>query len=210
MTLSSMHVIMAATGTIALATLAPVSPAPAQALPEWQPRSICSKDSARGQCALFERRARGDVSASWDILPKTVRQTCLTKLLPPLDPSWRLLADCIEIEGRRAHVLLRQKREAREQALVERKAAEDAELRKRQIEADAAADQKRVEEEEASFMKLLADQRRAEKEAAAARKAAREDAERRRVAAEEASFMTLLAEQRRAEAEAKQKAAEKK
>lgn len=182
----------------ALVAVLAAAPALAQDLPNWRPGKICAKDSAAGQCLLFERRAQYDVSASWLILPAVVRETCLARFTAPLEPSWRILGDCIEIEGRRAQEVAIRKREAAAEAELQRRAA----ARKRAREARAAAERQRVEQEEASFMALLAAQREADRKAAAARRAEAErqrvEAERQRIAAEEASFKALLEEERRA------------
>jgi hypothetical protein len=85
-----------------VASVIAAAPVAAQNLPDWQPRNICSSDSAKGQCLLFEQRAKNNVTASWSILPQSARATCLAQVKPPLEPSWRILGDCIEIEGRRA------------------------------------------------------------------------------------------------------------
>lgn len=176
-------------------------PSLAQDLPNWRPGQICANDSASGQCLLFERRAQYDVSASWLILPAAVRETCLARFAAPLEPSWRILGDCIEIEGRRAQQVAIRKREAAAEAELQRRAA----ARKRAREARAAADRQRVEQEEASFMALLAAQREADRKAAAAK---RVEAERKRIAAEEASFKALLAEERQAAESAAPKASQ--
>lgn len=181
-----------------LVAVCAAAPVLAQDLPDWRPGKICAKDSASGQCLLFERRAQYDVSASWLILPAAVRETCLARFAAPLEPSWRILADCIEIEGRRAQLVAIRKREAAAEAELQRRAA----AKKRAREARAAAERQRVEQEEASFMALLAAQREADRKAAAARQVEAErqraEAERKRIAAEEASFKALLAEERAA------------
>ena len=81
------------------------------------------------------------------------------------------------------------------------------------VAGEADAEKKRIEEEEASFLKLVEDQRKADAEAAkakaeakkaaeaeAARKAA--EADQKRIAEEEASFLKLVEDQRKADAEA--------
>ena len=199
MNYSFARTIAALTGGLVV-TLFGAAPSSAQALPNWRPGNICAQDSARGQCLLFERRAQYDVAASWRVIPEAVRSTCLTRFTPPLEPSWRILGDCIEIEGRRALAATNQ---AREDAAL-------AELQRRAAQETQAAERKRIEDEEASFMARLAEQRRADQQAAAVKSAAQKsaaakaEAERQRVLAEEASFMALLAEQRRADEAARQ------
>ena len=207
-------------GLIASAII--VAPALAQNLPNWEPRSICSNDSAKGQCLLFEQRAQNDVTASWSILPQATRASCLTRFTPPLEPSWRILGDCIEIEGRRAQQLRASAQKIKEEkALALLSAARSSSVSNQQSGSEQegpeqsaamiAADRKRIADEEASFMARLAEQRRADNKAASAKaalkaKMARAETERKRVEAEEASFMALLAEQQRADAASRQKA----
>jgi hypothetical protein len=85
---------------IASSLLAVMSPqlALAQALPTWRIQEICAKESAPGQCALFEGRARNAVSGSWDIMPEAVRRNCLAEMMSPQNQSWRLLGNCIDRE----------------------------------------------------------------------------------------------------------------
>lgn len=207
-----------ACGLIAASLVA--TPVLAQSLPDWQPRDICANDSANGQCLLFEQRAKNDVTASWSVLPETVQRTCLARFEPPLEPSWRILGDCIEIEGRRAQqVRFEAQRKREEEALTQlassrSKAPAQQSASKPVDEKPSAAtdgdDQKRITEEEASFMALLAEQRKADRQAKAAEAAAQAaraaEAERKRVAAEEASFMALLAAQQRADAASRKQA----
>jgi hypothetical protein len=70
----------------------------AQELPTWRIDEVCAKESATGQCALFEGRARNAVTASWDVMPEAVKKSCLAAVKNPLDQSWRLLSQCIERE----------------------------------------------------------------------------------------------------------------
>ncbi|MBU2531516.1 MAG: OmpA family protein [Alphaproteobacteria bacterium] len=89
------------------------------------------------------------------------------------------------------------------------------------VAGEADAEKKRIEEEEASFLKLVEDQRKADAEAAkakaeakkaaeaeAARKAA--EADQKRIAEEEASFLNPVEAQRKADAEAAKAKAEAK
>ena len=113
MTLSLARITTSLTGGL-IASVIAVAPVSAQNLPNWQPSSICSSDSATGQCLLFEQRAKNDVTASWSVLPQSSRTSCLARFEAPLKPSWRILGDCIEIEGRRAQqarVAAKKKRE---------------------------------------------------------------------------------------------------
>ncbi len=218
MTPSLARITTGLTGGLVASVIA-VSSAWAQDLPDWQPRNICSSDSANGQCLLFEQRAQNNVAASWSVLPQSARATCLARFIPPLEPSWRILGDCIEVEGRRAQqvgVTARKKREDEALAQLSSARAPTNQPRKpepeeqKQSAAQNASDQKRIADEEASFMARLAEQRRADEEAASAKAAAnstrRADIERKRVEVEEASFMALLAAQRRADAARQQKA----
>jgi hypothetical protein len=74
----------------------------AQELPTWSPHEICAKESAPGQCALSEGRARNAVSGSWGVLPEAVKTDCLAAVKSPLDQSWRLLGQCIDAETLKA------------------------------------------------------------------------------------------------------------
>lgn len=213
MTPSLARITTGLTGGLVASVIA-VSSAWAQDLPNWQPRNICSSDSANGQCLLFEQRAQNNVAASWSVLPQSARATCLARFIPPLEPSWRILGDCIEVEGRRAQqvgVTARKKREDEALAQLSSARAPTNQPRKpepeeqKQSAAQNASDQKRIADEEASFMARLAEQRRADEEAAA-NSTRRADIERKRVEVEEASFMALLAAQRRADAARQQKA----
>jgi hypothetical protein len=69
-----------------------------QELPKWDIPEICANESAPGQCALFEGRARNAISGSWDVLPEAVKKRCFDSVKTPLDQSWRLLGYCIEAE----------------------------------------------------------------------------------------------------------------
>jgi hypothetical protein len=84
------------------ATGAPCAGALAQALPAWKINDICAHESAPGQCAAFEGRAFNAVSASWPFVLEPIRQACLGQVRSPLDQSWRLLADCLDDQTRRA------------------------------------------------------------------------------------------------------------
>jgi outer membrane protein OmpA-like peptidoglycan-associated protein len=212
--------------------LSSVVAANALRVPNWQPEDICSRDSARGQCLLLERKARNDVTVSWGLLPDAVRTACLTRFQAPLEPSWRILGDCIEIEGRRAfQVRFAEKQKEEEAALGNRRqstpakatAADDSVSRAEKpgtlvvAQADNAAERQRIDDEEASFLKTLEAQRKADAEAARlkaeAKKAAEAkaaEAERQRVEAEEASFLKTLEAQRKADAEAARLKAEAK
>jgi hypothetical protein len=70
----------------------------AQPLPTWAIPEICAKESTQGQCAVFEGRARNAVSGGWEVLPEAVKKSCLAAVKSPLDQSWRLLSQCIEVE----------------------------------------------------------------------------------------------------------------
>ncbi len=76
--------------------------AQAQALPGWKIVDICAVESAPGQCAAFEGVALRAVSASWPFVLDPIKKTCLGQAKSPPDQSWRLLADCLDEETRKA------------------------------------------------------------------------------------------------------------
>jgi hypothetical protein len=76
--------------------------ASAQALPSGKIADVCAKESAPGQCAAFEGIALKSVSASWPFVLEQVKQACLSQVKVPVDQSWRLLAECIDGETRKA------------------------------------------------------------------------------------------------------------
>jgi hypothetical protein len=86
----------------ALWAMALAGPAWAQALPTWKIADICAAESAPGQCAAFEGRALKAVSASWPFVLDPIKNTCLAQAKSPLDQSWRLLAECLDGETRKA------------------------------------------------------------------------------------------------------------
>lgn len=87
---------------VALWTAAFGGPAWAQTLPTWKIADICAAESAPGQCAAFEGRALKAVSASWPFVLDPIKQACLAQAKSPLDQSWRLLAECLDGETRKA------------------------------------------------------------------------------------------------------------
>jgi outer membrane protein OmpA-like peptidoglycan-associated protein len=200
----------------ALLALSTVDAAQAQDIPNWQPRQICQEDSARGQCMLFEQRARSRVGAAWPTLPDAIRKGCLAEFRAPLEPSWRIMSDCIgelsvaaRIAARRgaiardiavAEQLQARRREAeraaRRRAERERQTAAAREERQRLAKA-AEAERARIAREEASFMAGLTAEREAAQAAAREAQLQRERAAREqeeiRLAREEASFLTAFA-----------------
>ncbi len=185
---------------MALGLVYSIQPAGAQALPGWRISEICARDSAEGQCRLYEAVAHQRVAASWDLLPGEWRQSCLNSIRAPLEPSWRILSDCMDSKSRLSIMQRKTKEEAVElqklEALEARRKAE-AEVAARKAAAEAEA--KRKAEEEA--------RRKAEAEVAA-RKAAAE-AEAKAKAEEEArrkAEAEVAARKAAAEAEAKAKA----
>ncbi|MGI9410622.1 MAG: hypothetical protein ACR2OV_11150, partial [Hyphomicrobiaceae bacterium] len=70
-------------------------PAAADDPPKWSLAEICASDSAPGQCRLFEQRARAQVVEAWITLPDNIKRGCLAEFVPPLQPSWRIMSDCI-------------------------------------------------------------------------------------------------------------------
>src|SRR6056297_2707388 len=167
-------------------------------LPDWQPESICEHDSAALQCRFFEWRARGDVSASWHLIPTPVRQTCLMRIRPSLEASWRILGDCIEIEGRRAQLVGIEAQRKREKVQIKKLAQANTATKSEISGATQAGSASEPETATANQPDRASGQTAAE-------------AERARIAAEEESFMKTLEAQRAADAEAaRNRAAEKK
>ena len=83
-----------------LATLLAVAasfagPAQAVTFPNWPVSAAC--DTADWQCPQFERRARGKVSGVWRTLPPEVQKKCIDEV-KTLEPSYRLLSDCLALE----------------------------------------------------------------------------------------------------------------
>ena len=65
-------------------------------LPAWRIDEICARDSARDVCMHYERVARQPIASSWHLVPKSWRDACLSRFEAPLEPSWRILGDCID------------------------------------------------------------------------------------------------------------------
>jgi hypothetical protein len=94
---------MASLRTITFAALMSVaSPAAAQNFPTWKIADICAKESAPGQCEIFEAEAQRSLSGSWTFVLDAARKSCLGRAAAPADHSYRLLADCIDEELKRA------------------------------------------------------------------------------------------------------------
>lgn len=72
-------------------------PVRSQELPDWKIADICAREPA--QCTQFEARARQAVGAGWSVLPETYRRACLSEIKTPLDQSWRLLSQCLELQA---------------------------------------------------------------------------------------------------------------
>ncbi|MEO0618231.1 MAG: OmpA family protein [Pseudomonadota bacterium] len=180
----------------------------AEALPGWRISNICARDSAVGQCRLYEAVARQRIVASWTVIPPQFREACLLKFKPPLEPSWRILADCIDDAARTSDA----KRLAAANAASLENARQLEESRKRAAEARADEAAKAAEEEERK--RLAAEKAAAEDERKrlAAENAAEEE-ERKRLAAEKAAEeeerKRLAAEKAAEEEERKRLAAEK-
>ncbi len=190
----------------------------AEPLPNWSISKICRSDSAPGQCQLFEQRARAKVSEAWITLPTAIQKGCAAEFRPPLEPSWRILADCIgeldvvarvnvrktAIEREKQVVVkLRERRQKAEKEARRKAAVKEAEKQRKLAE---AADKKRVSQEEQSFLAALEAERAAERRAKLAAEQAKQRAkelEEQRVAAEEASFLKELAAQQKRERLAK-------
>lgn len=80
-----------------LLAAAALLPRVAQALdfPDWPLNATC--DTTDLQCPRFEQRARGEVSGVWRTLPPQVQEKCLSEV-KTLEPSYRLLGDCLALE----------------------------------------------------------------------------------------------------------------
>ena len=134
---------------MALGLVYSIQPAGAQALPGWRISEICARDSAEGQCRLYEAVAHQRVAASWDLLPREWRQSCLNSIRAPLEPSWRILSDCMDSKIRLSIMQRKTKEEAVElqklEALEARRKAE-AEVAARKAAAEAEAERKAEEE----------------------------------------------------------------
>ena len=130
---------------MALGLVYSIQPAGAQALPGWRISEICARDSAEGQCRLYEAVAHQRVAASWDLLPREWRQSCLNSIRAPLEPSWRILSDCMDSKIRLSIMQRKTKEEAVElqklEALEARRKAE-AEVAARKAAAEAEAKRK--------------------------------------------------------------------
>ena len=182
------------------------APAAADDLPRWSINKICTSDSAPGQCRLFEQRARAQVAEAWITLPDKIKQGCLAEFRPPLEPSWRIMSDCvgelsvvarinvrksaIERDRRIATVLkerrIRAEREAKRLAELKRKEAE-RKVREAREAAQRAREAKRIAAEEESFREQLAAQRQRDREQAERERIARERAEQERAQREAAA-----------------------
>jgi hypothetical protein len=97
-----MQVRILGSAAAALWAMALAGPASAQALPTWKIADICAAESAPGQCAAFEGVALKAVSASWPFVLDPIKKTCLEQVKSPVDRSWRLLAECLDGETRKA------------------------------------------------------------------------------------------------------------
>lgn len=84
------------------AAAVPAGQASAQALPTWKIHDICALEGTPGQCADFEGRASNAVRSSWAFVLDPIKKTCLARVKSPADQSWRLLADCLDIETGKA------------------------------------------------------------------------------------------------------------
>ena len=211
--------IVAGSALIAAATAPTYGKESAAEIPKWTIEQICTSDSARGQCVVMESRARDDVASSWQVLPNDAKKSCLRTFKPPLEPSWRVLGNCIEFEARNA---IRREALARQEAERKQAAAWAAERAKKRAAIERKEQERqRIQQEAASFLALLERQRREEAEAArlakleAARKAlaakrakerARRDAEARRRAEEAAKRAEAIAARRLQSVEALRKA----
>lgn len=167
---------------MALGLVFSVQPAGAQAPPAWRISQICAHDSAEGQCRLYEAVARQGLAESWDFLPKEWRESCLQSFRPPLEPSWRILSDCLDSKIRLSITQRKAKEGAAERRKLEaleakRKAVAEAAARKAAAEAEAK--QKAEAEAAARKASAEAEARRKAEEEAARRAAAEAEAKRK-------------------------------
>ena len=196
----------------------------AEPLPNWSINNICRSDSAPGQCRLFESRARARVAEAWLTLPESIQKGCAAEFRPPLEPSWRIMADCIGELGVVTRVNVRRNAVEREKKVVaklrERREKAEKEAKRKAAALEAAKRQKlaeaaqkeRLAKEEQSFLAALEEERARERQQRLADQAAKQRAkelEDQRLAAEEASFLKELAAQQKRERLAKAAAAAK-
>lgn len=196
----------------------------AEPLPNWSISKICQSDSAPGQCRLFESRARARVAEAWLTLPESIQKGCAAEFHPPLEPSWRIMGDCIGELGVVTRVNVRRNAVEREKKVVavlrERREKAEKEAKRKAAAVEAAKRQKlavaaqkeRLAKEEQSFLAALEEERARERRQRLAAQAAKQQAqelEDQRLAAEEASFLKELAAQQKRERLAKAAAAAK-
>ncbi|MEL6872026.1 MAG: hypothetical protein AAFO62_04365, partial [Pseudomonadota bacterium] len=105
--------------------------------PAWQIGKICADDSARGQCQLFEQRARDALNGAWYFIVPAHRAACLAEVKPPIEPSFRVLSTCIDAKASEEKLRVHQA-----QQLASRQAAEEAYARKQAALAEAEAKKK--------------------------------------------------------------------
>ncbi|MEL6290178.1 MAG: hypothetical protein AAFQ44_00090, partial [Pseudomonadota bacterium] len=87
-------------GGVAAATLFSTQAQSSEPLPGWKVREICREDSSIGQCRLFEIRAQRALLQSWAFILDEHKAACLARFQPPLEPSYRILGECVENEVR--------------------------------------------------------------------------------------------------------------
>ena len=191
----------------------------AQSLPDWSISKICQQDSAPGQCRLFEQRARARVAEAWLTLPSSIQKGCATEFRPPLEPSWRIMADCIGELGVVTRVNVRKSAVEREKQVVavlhqrRQQAQKTARRKAERAEADKqaklveAAENQRVARAEESFLAFLGAERAREQQQKIASRKRAQEIEDQRLAVEEASFLKELAALQKRERLAKAQAA---
>ncbi len=81
--------------TLLAATALSAPPAQAVEFPDWPLNATCN--TTDWQCPRFELRARGAVSGVWKTLPPDVQTKCINEV-KALEPSYRLLGDCLALE----------------------------------------------------------------------------------------------------------------
>ena len=202
---------------VTAATLSIVLQLPATAandplLPDWRISKICKTDSATPYCLADEGIAKRNVAGAWSLMPPAWRSACLTEFKPPLEPSWRILSDCLQRQAVAAADARRRAKDKAEEDALEALTKDRAAARQREIDARRAAEAKRKAEEAARIAAAEAARKAAEDEA---RRRAEEEAERLRLAAEakrkaeeEARAAAAKEAARLAAAEAARKAAE--
>ncbi len=201
----SLPIIALAVFAASIAT--PATPTPDVELPKWRIADICENDSAAGYCRVAENNARNSVSGNWPLLPPDWRKACLATIKAPLEPSWRLLGECLEARMVKA----RQDKEVANRRDSERILAKIlAANQQANLKAEAAAAKKKANEKALQDAEAAAKKKAEEAARLAAEAAAKKKAEEAARLAAEAAAKKKAEEAARlaAEAAAKKKAEE--